>query len=135
MIARGRMLDLGLAALVAAQLGASAWLVPVADQIMRPDGAPLGGACWFRAVTHLPCPFCGMTRSFVALAHGELASAFRFHAAGPLLFAAMAAALVAIAIAGVRRGPPVVERRGFRRALEIVAAICGVVGVVQMGRS
>jgi hypothetical protein len=134
-ISRGRMLDLGLAAVVAAQLGASAWLVPVADRLARRDGSTVEGACWFRAVADLDCPFCGMTRSFVALAHGDVASAFRFHLAGPLLFAAMAAALVAVAVAVVRRGPPLVERRGFVVALEAVAVVCLVIGVFQMVRS
>ena len=84
MILPGRALDLGFAAFVAAQLGAAAWLVPSGDQIALPGGGSLGGLCWFRGVFHIDCPFCGMTRSFVALAHGDVASALRFHPAGPI---------------------------------------------------
>jgi hypothetical protein len=132
---RGRALDLGFAALIAAQLGASAWLVPVGDHVALPSGASLGGLCWFRAAFALDCPFCGMTRSFVALAHGDIASAFRFHAAGPLLFVAMALALAAFVWTVVRRRPPLAERREFLVAAETITALSLVIGVFQMVRS
>src|SRR4051812_13457917 len=110
---RGRAFDLGLAAFAAAQLGAAAWLVPVGDSVSLPDGAPLGGLCLFRAMFHVDCPFCGMTRSFVALAHGHLRTALQFHPAGPLLFAAMIVLVAAVAIVSIRRSRPLVERRQF----------------------
>jgi hypothetical protein len=131
----GRILDLGLAALAAAQLGASAWLTPAGDQVMLPGGGSLGGMCWFRELVHLDCPFCGMTRSFVALAHGDVAAAFRFHPAGPLLFTAMAVALVALVTVFVRRGQPLVERPRFVTAFEVVALACLAIGVFKMVRS
>jgi hypothetical protein len=46
--------------------------------------------CVFRAATTLPCPSCGMTRAFVALAHGDLPRAIGFNLASPLLFLATA---------------------------------------------
>ncbi|MGI8925207.1 MAG: DUF2752 domain-containing protein, partial [Tepidiformaceae bacterium] len=55
---------------------------------------PLGAAanapvvCPFRMATALPCPACGMTRSFIATADGGLARALAFHPLGPVLFAA-----------------------------------------------
>jgi hypothetical protein len=131
----GRALDLGFAALVAAQLGASAWLTPAGDQVVLPGGASLGGMCWFRAAFHIDCPFCGMTRSFVALAHGDVAAAFRFHPAGPLLFGAMVVGLVALVTVFVRRGQPLVERRRFVIAVEAVALVCLTIGVFKMVRS
>jgi hypothetical protein len=130
-----RAFDLGLAALVAAQLGASAWLVPAGDRVVLPGGASLGGLCWFRAAFDFDCPFCGMTRSFVALAHGNLGAALRFHPAGPLLFLAMAVFVVAVVVAVLRRGRPVVDSRGFLLAFESVALICLVIGVFKMVRS
>jgi len=132
---RGRALDLGLAVLVTAQLGASAWLAPVGDQLMLPGGASLGGLCWFRRAFQIGCPSCGMTRSFVALAHGDLAAALRFHPAGPLLFAAMVVALVAVVTVFVRRGRPLVERRGFAIASEAVVLACLMIGAFKMVRS
>jgi hypothetical protein len=42
--------------------------------------------CPLRAMLGLPCPSCGLTRAFCALAHLDLASALRYHALSPLLF-------------------------------------------------
>jgi hypothetical protein len=54
--------------------------------------------CPLRLVTGLPCPGCGLARSFVALAHQDPAASLAWHPFGPLAFAACAA-LVAIAAA------------------------------------
>jgi hypothetical protein len=132
---RGRLADLALAALALVQLAGAMWLVPTRDAVAWRDGSPLGGACWFHAATGLDCPFCGMTRSFVALAHGQVAAAFRFHPAGPLLFVAMLAFLAAVAIAAARRARPIFERRGFVAAFQAVAVVCLATGVIHMVRS
>ena len=47
----------------------------------------LPGTCTFRRLTGLPCPGCGMTRSFISMAHGRLADAWRFNPAGVVFFA------------------------------------------------
>ena len=44
--------------------------------------------CAFQAATGLPCPTCGITRSFAATAHGQLGLAFHYHAFGPFAFVA-----------------------------------------------
>jgi Protein of unknown function (DUF2752) len=128
MSARGRTLDLGLATLVGAQLGAAAWLVPIGDRVVTPGGAPLGGLCLVHAMLGARCPFCGLTRSFVALAHGRPGAALRFHPAGPLLFAAMVAFVGAAVIAAIRGAAPLVERRAVVAAFEVVAVVCLVIG-------
>ena len=132
---RGRTLDIAGAALAIGQLAAGAWLVPVGDRIALPGGAELGDLCWFHAAFHVPCPLCGMTRSFAALAHGEAAAALRFHPAGPLLFAAMLVFAVGAVVALLRRSAPMVERRGFMRGFEAVVAVCLVAGLSRMMRS
>jgi len=129
MSARTRVVDIGLAATAAAQLGAAAWLVPVGDRLVTPAGEPLGALCLSRTVLGVDCPFCGMARSFVALAHGQLGRSIRFHPAGPILFGAMAMFVAMVVIVAVRRGRPLVERRRFVLAFEAVAALCLVVGV------
>jgi hypothetical protein len=130
---RGRILDLGMGALAAAQLGAAAWLVPSNNAVATPDGVQVPGMCWFSSLFGLDCPFCGMTRSFVALAHGDFGSALRFHPAGPLLFAAMVVFLVAVVAVAIRRTQPLVERRRFVLAFESVAVICVAIGLFRLG--
>jgi hypothetical protein len=44
--------------------------------------------CPFRAMTGYPCPGCGMTRAFSAIAHGEWWRAVRYNPLSPLLFLA-----------------------------------------------
>ncbi|MEA5420936.1 DUF2752 domain-containing protein [Spirulina sp. CCNP1310] len=73
--------------------------------------SPLLGAYWFNhsqgssplfcpilEFTGIPCPGCGMTRSFLALAQGDLEGAIAFHLFGPLVFAACAGFALHIAI-------------------------------------
>jgi uncharacterized protein DUF2752 len=45
-------------------------------------------ACPFYAITGHPCPFCGGTRSYAAMWHGDVVGAFRYLPLGPLLFVA-----------------------------------------------
>lgn len=47
-------------------------------------GIPL---CWFKRMTHLPCPGCGMTRSVTCISHGQLGLALHYHPFGPVLYA------------------------------------------------
>ena len=41
--------------------------------------------CVSRNLTGIPCPGCGLTRSFCALAHGHLGLSFSSHLFGPIL--------------------------------------------------
>ena len=82
----------------AARLPASYWracgvllsltTIFVIAALWRPPDEPQLILCPFRALTHLPCPGCGMTRAFCALAHGEFWQAVKFNALSPLLFLA-----------------------------------------------
>ena len=53
-----------------------------------------GGPCGFRDATGLPCPSCGMTRSWVWLVRGHVVEAFFYNPAGALL-------LVGLGVMGV----------------------------------
>jgi hypothetical protein len=44
--------------------------------------------CPFRALTGYPCPGCGMTRAFSAIAHGEPLRAVIYNPLSPVLFIA-----------------------------------------------
>lgn len=50
-------------------------------------GMALPEICWSRRWLGWECPGCGLTRSFVALAHGDVARAWQFKPVGVLLFA------------------------------------------------
>src|ERR1700753_3212695 len=43
--------------------------------------------CPFRLLTGIPCPGCGLTRSFCCFAHGDIRGAFSNHLLGPFLAA------------------------------------------------
>lgn len=75
-------------------------LLPV-DHI---DDGPV--ICPFRRLTGLPCPGCGLTRSWVHLVHGDLGTAFAEHAFGPLLAVVTLALAAAVLTARLRRRPP-----------------------------
>ncbi len=42
--------------------------------------------CIFYNITLLPCPGCGLTRSFVFFSHGHFQNSFLFHPFGPILY-------------------------------------------------
>jgi Protein of unknown function (DUF2752) len=42
--------------------------------------------CPFRLLTGLPCPGCGLTRSFCAMSRGQFAMAASYHLFGPLAY-------------------------------------------------
>lgn len=46
-------------------------------------------SCPILHFTGIPCPGCGMTRSFLAIARGDLPTAFEYHLFGPLFFSAI----------------------------------------------
>jgi len=80
--------------------------------------------CAFLLLTDLPCLTCGMTRSWVALTHGDLAQALAWNPAGALL---CVLTLAGALYAGARQlGAPAVrvqstprERRFARVALVV----------------
>jgi Protein of unknown function (DUF2752) len=70
-----RHFGLGISSFIGLAVGHKAWF-----------GNKLGWTCPFRHWTGVPCPAWGMTRSFMAMAQGDLSAAFHFHGFGPILF-------------------------------------------------
>lgn len=62
--------------------------------------------CPFRALTGLPCPGCGLTRSWVYAAHGWWRESFASHPFGLLALVAVVALVVTVVVRRVRRTPP-----------------------------
>ena len=59
--------------------------------------------CPFYALTGHPCPFCGGTRSYAAMWHGDVAAAVRYYPLGPVLFVLTFFALAYAVWAAARR--------------------------------
>lgn len=50
--------------------------------------------CPLRALTGIPCPTCGVTRSFVAIVQGDFSQAVQYHLFGPVVFLLFLAATI-----------------------------------------
>jgi len=61
----------------------------VASVFYQPASGNYFTICAFKNLTGLPCPGCGLTHSFCALAKGDIGDAFLFNALGPPLFVAL----------------------------------------------
>lgn len=98
----GALLSLGVVALVASLV-----LSPGADPhwTYLPSGEKLGDTCAFLAASGIPCPQCGMTRSFVWAARGHLLEAFRYSPGGLGLFVWIQAGALVGLVRLVRRDP------------------------------
>lgn len=84
--------------------------------------------CLFHQVTGLPCPMCGGTRSFAAMAHGDLAGAAHVFPIGPLMFLALVAAVAYCTWAVVtgRRLQVTMDRRLVRTLSAAVLVVLAV---------
>jgi hypothetical protein len=58
----------------------------------RVDGMRL---CVWYHLFGITCPFCGMSRGFVAISHGDIAAAIDFNPASPIIYSALLWALFA----------------------------------------
>jgi hypothetical protein len=112
MASSGRsLLRAGLAVFAAAFAGHALGLWDLAAATPR-----LPALCPVHALTGHDCPGCGMTRSLLALARGDLGASFRQHPFGaPVLLWAAAAALL----------PPVRLLRGDTVRAAAVVALLG----------
>lgn len=70
----------------------------VGAALFNHTGTPPFLLCLFRATTGIPCPGCGLTRSFMAIARGNVEDALRMHLFGPVLFLAFTVAAILMAI-------------------------------------
>ena len=66
-------------------------------------GHPGAPGCLLRAVTGIPCPFCGLTHSMMALGQGNLAAAVAQNPVG-LLVLPLAILVLALGVRVVLRG-------------------------------
>lgn len=88
--------------------------------------AGMPSLCPFHALTGLPCPGCGMTRSVICLMHGHLHDAVYFHPLGPVA----AIALIAWAAFGLVQPNKDADAEHSRTAMRFAAALSLVVVTV-----
>ena len=89
--------------------------------------------CPIRSLTGLPCPACGLTRSWVFATHGQWTDAVTANAFGvPLLVAALVAALAAVVWRVCDRPTPRLEALLRRPAAIAVFVLWAVYGAVRM---
>lgn len=83
--------------------------------------------CLFHAITHLPCPTCGLTTSFAHLARGEVVAALHSNLLGPLVFILAVLQIPYRLIAIVTRHRPLTWPRLSRRMVWVGLAVLAVV--------
>jgi hypothetical protein len=104
---------------VAAIVGAAGIVGAFALSADRIESGPT--ICPFRLATGLPCPGCGLTRSWVYLAHGRWTDSVTAHPFGVVAAALVVALIVTVVRSRARRDDPpeldVVVRRGWFLAI------------------
>lgn len=106
----------------------------LAASALAPDRIEDGPVvCPFRLLTGLPCPGCGLTRSWVYLAHGQWRDSFVAHPFGVVAVALLLALVVAVVAARVRRVPaPGLDARLRRPWLALLLGAWLVFAVVRL---
>ncbi|MFA6566892.1 MAG: DUF2752 domain-containing protein [Victivallales bacterium] len=91
---------------------------------ITPDDIPAGKylGCYFRKITGLDCPGCGLTRGFIALCHGNFAEAFRVNALTYLVAPFFAYRLARSMSATI-----------FRKYIDIYLPAQAVIGIILIG--
>ena len=121
--------------LTAAELVAAGGLVALATAgVASPAAAQSGPViCPFRRLTGLPCPACGLTRSWVDLAHGDLVGSVQHNPFGPVLLAGLVA-LVVLVVRARRDGAAAPRMEALARTPLVlaVAVLWGAFGLVRM---
>ena len=79
-----KQMNAGAVWLLLSAVFAAGFLLPFPSSTGRIAGLP--SVCLFYHLTGLPCPGCGLTRSFVCLSHGQWAEALHWHPLGPAIY-------------------------------------------------
>lgn len=92
--------------------------------LLPPDGLPLP-SCLFHELTGHSCFTCGLTRSLMAAARGNLSASLEYHLMGPVLLLGLLAAVVfltAEALTG-KQWPAASSGKPLRAAVLLLAIV------------
>jgi hypothetical protein len=91
---------------------------------------PLPELCTMRRMTGISCPGCGLTRSFISLAHGDLRSSWLYNPAGVFWFVAIAFQIPyrGLQLWRIHRDVPELS---FPRAAQITLMVLGAATLIQ----
>ncbi len=117
----------------ASVIGLSSWLTTAR---LDDTAHPLFGLppCGFKLVTGLPCPGCGLTHSFTAMAHFDFVGAVYANPFGVILFL-VSLTTIPVAALGFVRGWPVIdtlERLQFDKWAILLAITSVLVWIVRI---
>jgi len=76
---------------------------------------PVVSTCVFFCLTGEKCPFCGISRSIVALMHGKFRVSMLYHPLGLHFVVLIIAYATAVVITSYKGEKPIIERTIFRR--------------------
>lgn len=84
-------------------LGLGLGVAPLSIAVLTSRGGhfPLP-SCLFLALSGIPCPTCGMTRSVIATVQGQWGEAVRYHAFGPVLLGSLGLLMLHLSLELVR---------------------------------
>jgi UPF0716 family protein affecting phage T7 exclusion len=74
---------------------------------------------------------CGLTRSVIAVAHGDVAGALGFHPGGVLVVLLLLGSMLGAALAAATGRAPLWSRPAYRRAVEVTALACLAAGLAR----
>lgn len=97
-------------------VAASLVFYPGGDEWTYIMGQRFGAGCTIQELTGMPCPSCGMTRSWVHLSRFEILTSLRYNAAGSVLLLWLAFGGILGAVRLARR-----DERAIRLPYNIVA--------------
>jgi hypothetical protein len=92
-----------LAAILLAELIAARMLLSADRERVSLAGTPIVASCSFKQRFGIPCPACGMSRSFVLALHGDVATAMDLNPGGPILVFGIAYFIGAMLCLSLRR--------------------------------
>jgi hypothetical protein len=99
------------------------FLAIAAYALRETGGAGWMPGCFFRRITGLECPGCGMTRGTTALLQGRFSDAFLFNPVGMILLPLALIGLSIEVLAWVMNRPPVFRLNPGRWGATILAAV------------